>query len=45
MSLHVVSAESLDNRVAVNPMCRTTNGQQSKQLNDTRAEALKNNLQ
>ena len=38
MPLHAVSAESLDNRVAVDPTCRTTNGQQSKQLNDTRAE-------
>ena len=45
MPLHVVSTESLDNRVTVDPTWQTTNGQQSKQLNDTRAEALNNNLQ
>ena len=45
MPLHVVSAESLDNWVAVDQTWRTTNGQQSKQLNGTRAEVLKNNLQ
>ena len=41
----VVSAGSLDNRVSVDPTWRTTNGQQFKQLNGTRAKARKNNLQ